>query len=135
MNRLIKGKVHLHHSHITGKILGYSHDFCNSTVIEKTRSEIPFAAHNFFGFDIFYYLKTFIALVWCSKKLNIGGTNLTHVNYGIIDNEIKLIDSLKYYQKSLADLSSTLTEEEKGAAEKVTKQFFNQHYHFSTVWP
>ena len=134
MNRLIKGKVHLHNSHITGTILGYSHDFCNTTVIEKTRSEIPFVVHNFFGFDIFYYLKTFIASAWCSKKLNIGGTNLTHVNYGIIDNEIKLIDSLKYYQKSLADLSSTLTQEEKRAAEKVTKQFFNQHYYFSTVW-
>ena len=60
---------------------------------------------------------------------------MTHVNYGIIDNEIKLIYSLKYYQKSLADLSSTLTPEEKRAAEKVTKQFFNQHYYFSTVWP
>ena len=135
MNRLIKGKVLLHHSHTTGKILGYTHDFCNTSVIEKTRSEIPFVAHNFFGFDIFYYLKTYIASAWCSKKLNIGGTNLTHVNYGIIDNEIKLIDSLKYYQKSLADLSSTLTPEEKRAAVKVTKQFFNQHYYFSTVWP
>ena len=80
VNRLIKGKVHLHHSHITGKILRYSHDFCNASVIEKTRSEIPFVAHNFFGFDIFYYLKTYIASAWCSKKPNIGGTNLTHVN-------------------------------------------------------
>ena len=60
---------------------------------------------------------------------------MTHVNYGIIDNELKLIDSLKYCQKSLADLSSTLTAEEKKAAVKVTKQFFNQHYYFSTVWP
>ena len=120
MNRLIKGKVHLHHSHTTGKILGYLHDFCNTSVIEKTRSEVLFEAHNFFGFDIFYYLRMHIASAWCSKKINIGGTNLTHVNYGIIDNEIKLIDSLKYYQKSLADLCSTLTPEEKRAAEKVT---------------
>ena len=60
---------------------------------------------------------------------------MTHINYGIIDNELKLIDSLKYYQKSLADLSSTLTAEEKKAAVKVTKQFFNQHYYFSTARP
>ena len=60
---------------------------------------------------------------------------MTHVIYGIIDNELKLIDSLKYYQKSLADLSSTLTQEEKRAAEKVMKQLLNQHYYFSTVWP
>ena len=135
VNRLIKAKVYLHHSLITGKVLVYSHDFCNTSVIEKTSSEIPFVEHSFFNFNIFYYLKTYIASAWCSKKLNIGGTNLTHVNYGIIDNEIKLIDSLKYYQKSLADLSSTLTPEEKRAAVKVTKQFFNQHYYFSTVWP
>ena len=135
VHRLIKGKVHLHHSHMTGKILGYSHDFCNTSVIEKTRSEIPFVAHNFFGFDVFYFLKMYIALAWCSNKLNIGSTNLTHVIYGIINNEIKLIDSLKYYQKSLADLSSTLTKDEKKAAEKLAKQFLNQHYYFSTVWP
>ena len=97
VNRLIKGKVHLHHSHITGKISGYSHDFCNTSVIEKTRSEIPFVGHNFFGFDVFYYLKMYMASAWCSKKNNIDGTNSTHVNYGIIDNEIKLTDSLKYY--------------------------------------
>ena len=47
VNRLIKGKVHLHHFHMTGKILGYSHDFCNTSVIEKTKSEIPFVVHNF----------------------------------------------------------------------------------------
>ena len=94
-----------------------------------------FRLWHFFGFDIFYYLKTYIPSAWCSKKINIDGANLTHVNYGIIDNEIKLTDSLKYYQKSLADLSSTLTREEKRAAEKVTKQFFNQYYYFSTVWP
>ena len=135
VHRLIKGKVHLHHSHMTEEILGYSHDFCNTAVIEKSKPEIPFVAHNFFGFDIFYFLKTFIASAWCSKKINIGSTNLTHVNYSVIDNEIKLIDSLKYYQKSLSELSSTLTKEEIKAVKQVTKQFFNQHYYFSTVWP
>ena len=120
---------------MTEEILGYSHDFCNTAVIEKSKPEIPFVAHNFFGFDIFYFLKTFIASAWCSKKLNIGSTNLTHVNYSVIDNEIKLIDSLKYYQKSLSELSSTLTKEEIKAVKQVTKQFFNQHYYFSTIWP
>ena len=114
----------MHHSHITGEILGYSHDFCNATVIERTRSEIPLVAHNFFEFDIFYFLKTFVAMAWCSKQLNIGGSNLTHINYGIINEEIKLIDSLKFHQKSLSELSSTLTKEEKEAVKQLTKQFF-----------
>ena len=64
VHRLIKGKVHLHHSHMTGEILGYSHDFWNTAVIEKIRSEIPFVAHNFFGFDIFYFIKTYIGSAW-----------------------------------------------------------------------
>ena len=32
IHRLIKMKVHLHHSNITEKIIGYSHDFCNTSV-------------------------------------------------------------------------------------------------------
>ena len=30
VNRLIRSKCHLHHSHITGSIIGYAHDFCNT---------------------------------------------------------------------------------------------------------
>ena len=51
VHRLIRGKFHLHHSHITGKIFGYAHYFCNTTLVERTMPEIPFVAHNFFGFD------------------------------------------------------------------------------------
>ena len=51
VHRLIRGKFHLHHSHITGKIFGYAHYFCNTTLAERTMPEIPFVAHNFFGFD------------------------------------------------------------------------------------
>ena len=80
-----------------------------------------------------YFLKPYIATAGYSKKLNNGGTNLTHVNYGIINDEIKLIDSLKFYQKSLSELSSTLTKEEKKVVKHLTKQLFNQHYYFSTV--
>ena len=45
-------------------------------------------------------MKDYIALAWCSKAFNIGSTNLTQVNYGNISGEIRLIDSLKFYQKS-----------------------------------
>ena len=50
---LIRGKFHLHYNHITGKIFGYAHDFCNTTRIERSTPDIPFVAHNFFGFDLF----------------------------------------------------------------------------------
>lgn len=51
VHRLIKVKVHLHHSHLTGKTSGYAHDFCNWNVREN-KIEIPMIAHNLFGFDI-----------------------------------------------------------------------------------
>ena len=61
VHRLIRSKYHLHHSHITGRIYGYAHDFYNTTQMERSTSKIPFIAHNFFGFDFFYYLKAYIA--------------------------------------------------------------------------
>ena len=113
VHRLIRGKFHLHHSHITGKIFGYAHDFCNTMFIEREKCEIPFIAHNFFRFDLFYFLKAYVAPAWRSKELNIGGNNLTQENFGNINGKIKLIDSLKFYQRSLGKLSSTLTKTEK----------------------
>ena len=29
VHRIINAKIHLHHSHVTGKVKGYAHDFCN----------------------------------------------------------------------------------------------------------
>ena len=135
VHRLIRGKYHLHHSHITGNITRYAHNFCNATYIEKSTGKIPFIAHNFLGFDLFYFLKTYAASAWCSKELSIAGTNLTHANFGNISNEIKLIDSLKFYQLSLGELSSTLTLQEKSAVKNLAEKFLNEHHYFSTIWP
>ena len=135
VHQLIRGKFHLHHSHITGKRFCYAHDFCNTALVEKSTPKIPFVVHNFFDFDLFYYMKAYIASAWCSKELNIGGTNLMQANYGNISEEIRSIDSLKFYQRSLGELTSTLTAEEKNAAKKLTEKFLNEHYYFCTVCP
>ena len=68
VHELIKRKVHLHHSHITGQIVGYLHDFCNTKVIEKSNSEIPLVAYNLFGFDLFFFMKTYVASACVQKK-------------------------------------------------------------------
>ena len=120
--------------YVTGKILGYAHDFCNTAVTEKTTPDIPFIAHNLFGFDLYYFIKGYIASAWCSKALNTGGTNLTKINFGNIFGETKLINTLKFYQKRLADLASTLSDEERIAIKKVTEKFSEEHYYFSTTW-
>ena len=98
--------------------------FLTQCFSKRETSEIPFIAHKFFGFDLFYFLRAYIASAWCSKELNIGGNSLTQANYGNIGGKIKLIDSLKFYQRSLGELYSTLTEEEKNAVKKLSEKFF-----------
>ena len=60
----ITHKVHLHHSHITSQIIGYSHSFCNKQVLELERPEIPCIAHNLFGFDFWFFMKGFSTTSW-----------------------------------------------------------------------
>ena len=55
---ILKVKMHLHHSHVRGEILGYVHDICNLRVREN-KTEFVVFAHNFFGFDIYFLLKGF----------------------------------------------------------------------------
>ena len=101
---------------------------------EKSCAEIPLIAHNFFGFNLFYFLKTYVACAWCSNEVNVGENRLTQANYGSINNEIKLIDSLKYYQKNLSQLSSTMMRQEKMKFKKLAENFLTEHHYFSTVW-
>ena len=49
-------KLNLHHSHVTGKILGYAHNFCNMKVREN-QNQFFCIVHKFFGFDMFFLLK------------------------------------------------------------------------------
>ena len=75
-NSITKTEIkNLLHSHITGEIFDYARVFCNSILMEQENGEISFIAHNFFGFDLFYFIKTYIASVWGLKELNIGGNN------------------------------------------------------------
>ena len=46
------------------------------------------------------------------------------INFSNITGEIKFIDSLKYYQKSLAELASTLSDEEKISVRKLSLALF-----------
>ena len=64
----------------------------------------------------------------------MGGNRLTSINdMNINGGEVKFIDTLKYYQTSLAGLTKTATPEEKNAAKKLTKEFLIQHEHYSQV--
>ena len=85
----------MHHSHVTGETLRYTHDFCNLGVKEN-KIKIPMISHNLFGFDLYYFIKGYVASAWYSKGLKIGGSNLTHINFSNIVGKTKFIDALKY---------------------------------------
>ena len=51
---LIFNDIVIHHSHISGNIIGYVHNFCNQKVKENYKQTISVFAHNLFRFDFFY---------------------------------------------------------------------------------
>ena len=110
VHRLIKVKVHLHHSRITGNILGYAYDIYKWNVCEN-KSEIAMITHNLCGFDMFFFIKGYRVTAWDTKDFNFGGTNLTHIKCGNIGGEVKFIDTLKFYLKRLGKLAATLSQD------------------------
>ena len=62
IHRFINVKINLNHSNVTGKIYGYAHDFCNMKVREK-QNQFSCIAHNFFCFDMFFVIPTFVLYV------------------------------------------------------------------------
>ena len=81
----------------------------------------------------FFLLKRIRLSVWETKDINMGGTNLTNINYSIIGN-VKFIDTMKYFLTSFGKLASTMTEKEKNNVELLVKQFLMQHQFFSKTW-
>ena len=107
-----KNEFVIHHSHVTGKIVGYAHEFCNLQTRENY-STIPVLAHNQFRFDFFLLLKGLRAGVWETTEISIGGKNPTNVNFAIVQNPVRFIDTVKYYQQSLVSLAASMTDIEK----------------------
>ena len=95
-----------------GKIVGYAHDFCNKK-LKENQNKIPVLTHNLFRFDFFFVVKGLRLCVWRTKNLNIGVRNLTHVQYANIGNQVKFIDTTKYYQQSLSSLAADADSKEK----------------------
>ena len=53
---ILNGQTVLHHSHVTGKVIRYPHDFCNKRLREN-QNLVPAFAHNRFNFDIAFVVK------------------------------------------------------------------------------
>ena len=59
-----------------------------------------------------------------TKQLNIGGTNLTNVQYENIGSKVKFIDTIKYYSQSLSLLTKSVDENEKRNTRKSCQKFY-----------
>ena len=65
--------------------------------------------------------------------INIVGTNLSNINFSNIGTQIKIIDTMKYFQCSLAQIASTATNEERATMKKLLLEFLVSHYYFNVV--
>ena len=86
----------VHHSHLTGKIYGYAHNFCNMKVREN-QFQFFCITHSFFGFDMLFLIKEIRLSFWGTKDINVGGSGLMSINFAIIGLQVKFIDTLKYF--------------------------------------
>ena len=119
---IFKNQVVLHQSHVTGKIISYAHDFCNQKCKENYCT-IPVMAHNQFRFDFFLSLKGIRPSVWETTDISIGGENPTDVNFAIIKNQVRFIDTIKYFQQSLGSLADSMTDTERDNVRNICKKF------------
>ena len=124
--KVLTSKINIHHLHVTGEIYGHAHDFCYWQVREHYTA-VSLIGHNFLGFDIFFMVKGFTASCWGTTELNMGGTNLTNVSFANISSQVKVIDTLKYYQTTLANLSSATDKNEKDKIKDVIKSFLEKY--------
>ena len=102
--------------------LSVTHSFCNQKVREN-KNQISVITHNLFGSDSFFFLKGLRLGVLRTRNVSIEGTNLTNINFANISNQIKFIDTLKYYQQILSVLTSTMTREEIQKIKNERKKF------------
>ena len=79
-------------------------------------------------------VKGYRSSVWGTNKLRMGGTNLINMNFANISTQVKIIETLKYYQTSLANISCTVTLEEKKNIVKTVDFYLKKHSYFSNIW-
>ena len=97
----------IHLSHITGKIIGYARK------ARENKNKVSITARNLFGFDLLFFFKGLRLGVWRTTNSSIDGSLLTNINFANIGEQIRFIDTIKYYQQSLSTLAASLTEEGK----------------------
>ena len=74
-----------------------------------------------------FFLKGLRLGVWQTTNLLIGGTNLTNINFANIGEQVKFINTMKYYQQSLSTVAATMKETEKQNINFQSKKIINNN--------
>ena len=74
-----------------------------------------------------FFLKGLRLGVWQTTNLLIGGTNLTNINFANIGEQVKFINTMKYYQQSLSTVAATMKETEKQNIKFQCKKIINNN--------
>ena len=122
MIAILKNQLVLHHSHVTGKVIGYAHDFCNQKCRDNYYT-IPVMAHSQFRFYFFLFLKGIRPSVWETTDISIGGKNPTDLNFAVFKNKVRFMDTVKYFQQSLGSLADSMTDTERDNVRNICKKF------------
>ena len=131
INFLLYCDIWVHHSHVSGNIHGYAHDFCNRKVKELNNQPISGFAHNLFRFDFFFVLKELRLSVWRTKDLNMDGKGIRNMSYTSIADQVKFIDTIKFYQEPLHALAPSMEPAEHENIKKSITTFLETHPRFS----
>ena len=112
LSGIASNKPVVHHSHVSGKIVGFVHEFCHLKVRENYYT-IPVIAHNQFRFNFFFIMMSIRPTVWETTEIKIGAKNASNVNFAAIGNQVRFIDTIKYFQQSLENLADSMNDAEK----------------------
>lgn len=69
--------------------------------------------HNGFRFDMTFLTKVIWLSLWKMQEVSLLGSSLTELKSYTLGRHRKFIDSVKYYQQSLAKLAKSANEDEK----------------------
>ena len=78
------------------------------------------------------FLKGLRPSVWETTDININGKNPTSITFEIIHNQVRFIDTVKYYQQSLASLAASMTDLERANVRKNCSRFLAEKLMFLT---
>ena len=51
--------------------------------------------------------------MWETSRIKIGSKNASNINFELIGNQVRFIDTIKYFQQSLGNLGASMTDTEK----------------------